>query len=344
MREATPSEIEKTRRLLATVSLAALILAGLAAFETACGKKTSETAAVAGPAKQGPAAPAPSPTADPGEPPSIRETAASGETPFAAVKAPFDAKPDDRGRLWILDSDNSRIRLFDPNGGFLGGWGGAGDGKSSFKTPGALAVSRNDLYVADTWNHRVVRFSPTGEWKGSVSGFMGPRGVAAAPDGTIWVTDTGNGRVIKYDAALGDPKIVGGTGTEPGKFRGPVGIAIGPSGTVFISDAGNGRIQVLDKDGKYVTSWKLPWLEQSWEAHLETDQNGTLYVTYPDGGGVLTFDQSGKPGRKWNTDDSGKKLIRPVGLAIDRKQGILYVMDTGDHKVLKINLSAHKGG
>lgn len=343
MNEATPSETEKTRRILATISLLALAIAAVAVFETACGKKSAETAAA--PAKQaGAPAPIPTPTPDPGEPPSIRETAASGEGPFSTVKAPFDARVDDRGRIWILDSDNSRLRLFDHDGGPLGGWGGSGNGKFAFKTPAALAVAHNNLYVADTWNHRVVRFTTTGEWKGSVTGFMGPRGVAVGPDGAVWVSDTGNGRVVRYDANLENAQTVATTGTEPGKFRGPVGIAIGPTGTAFISDAGNSRIQALDKDGKLLTSWRLPWLEKSWEAHIETDQNGTVYVSNPDGGEVLTFDRSGKPGRTWNADDSGQKFLRPVGLAIDRKQGILYVMDTGNHRVLKVSLSAHKAG
>ena len=341
MSDATPSEVEKTRRLLATVSLIALALAGLAVLQTACGKKGSENAAA--PEKPA-AAPAPTPTPDPGEPPSFREKAAAGEAAFAGVKEPFDLKLDDHGRIWVLDSLNSRIRLFDPNGGYLGGWGGNGSGKTFFKTPEGLAVSKNNVYVADTWNHRTIHFSPSGEWKGSAAGFMGPRGVAVGPDGSVWVTDTGNSRVIKYDAALENPQTVGSAGTEPGKFKGPVGITISASGNVYIADAGNRRIQVLDKDGKYLSSWSIPWLEQSWEARLETDQNGTVYVSYPDGAEVISFDKSGAPGKHWNADDSGQKFLRPVGLAIDRKQGILYVTDTGSRKVVKVTLSGHKSG
>ena len=253
MSDPTTAETAKTRRLLAAISLMALLLAGLVALQAACGKKSENAAA----APQATAPPAPTPTPDPGEPPSFKETAVAGEGSFSAIKAPFEGDVDEKGRIWILDSANSRVRLFDRNGGFFGGWGGNGDGPTSFKTPEGLATSRDGLYVADTWNH---------------------------------------------------------------------------------------RIQVFDKDGKYVSSWDVPWLAQSWQARLETDQNGILYVTNPGGAEVVSFDRSGAPGRHWNADDSGEKMLQPMGLAIDRKQGILYVMDGASHKVLKISLSARKAG
>lgn len=338
MSDLTLRETTKTRRLVAAVALMALLLASLAALQTACGKKTEKPAA----SQQAAAPPALTPTLDAGEPPSFKETAAVGEGPFSSVKTPFEADFDDRGRIWILDSANSRLRLFDSGGGFFGGWGGNGDGKLFFNHPEGLATSRDNLYVADTWNHRVVRFSLAGEWKGSVTGFMGPRGVAVGRDGSVWVADTGNSRVVKYDAALQNPQTVGAVGTKPGEFKGPVSIAVGPSGAVYVTDPGSSRIQVLDKDGKFVSSWSLPWLEKSWQAHLEVDQDETLYISNPEGSEVVSFIGSGKPDRRWTADSSGERFLRPIGLAVGRKQGILYVMDTASHKVLKINLPARK--
>ncbi len=268
---------------------------------------------------------------------SIRETAASGEAPFSAVKAPFIARTDERGRVWVLDADNARIRVFDRDGGFLGGWGGHGNGQLAFQSPEGLAISGDNLYVADTWNHRVVHYTLSGEWKGSVTGFMGPRGVAVGPDGSVWVADTGNDRVVRYDAELKNEKIVGGRGTEPGEFKGPVSIAFGPSGSAYITDAANGRIQVLDKAAKYQTSWSIDWLAKSWQARLETDRKGTVYLSNPGGAEVLAFNPSGALERRW-TEASGEKLLLPIGLGADRKRGILYVADIASHRLLTVSL------
>ncbi len=330
------SETARARRLLAIVVLIAFLLVGLVALDAACGKKKEVPEPVT---TSGGVATTASPAAEKEEPPSIRETAAPGEASFAAVKNPFDARLDDRGRIWILDSTDSRLRLFDHDGGFLGGWGGLGDGKFSFRHPEGLAIRSQKVYVADTWNGRIEVFTLKGQWVASTVGLYGPRGVAVAPDGTVWVTDTGHGSILVYDAALQRARTVGKPGSARGEFDGPVGIAITPSGTVYISDAGNGRIQVLDKDGNFVSSWSVPWLKKSWQARLATGPNDRVYLSNPEASEVLSFSSSGAPGRRWDADDSGQKFLRPVGLEVDRRQGVLYVVDTAIHKVLKVRLS-----
>lgn len=335
-----PRETATSRRLLAAISLVACGVFGvLVTLQSSCGRESppGTTRAAAG-APEAPPAPTPVPTPDAGEPVSIRDTAQAGEAPFAAARSPFLAKTDDKGRVWVLDSENCRLRLFDRDGGFLGGWGGHGSGQFAFNSPEGLAISGDDVYVADTWNHRVIHYSLSGAWKGNVQNFMGPRGIAVAPDRSVWITDTGNHRVMRYDPMLQKGEIMAGQGKEPGKFEGPVGIAFGPSGNVYVTDPGNKRIQVLDRNGKFVKAWELPWLEKSWQARLESDARETLYVSNPASGEVVALDRSGSPAKTWK-ELSDQKLQLPVGLGIDRKRGVLYVTDIASHKVLRVGLS-----
>ncbi|HXM78339.1 MAG TPA: NHL repeat-containing protein [Thermoanaerobaculia bacterium] len=337
MSDWTPTEMDRTRRLMSWVVL--IVLAGIAAIAVsiACGKKTETPSG-------SPAASVPAPTASPAvagieETPAFRETAAPGEAPYAAVQQPFDCAVDDRGRLWVLDSANGRVRVFDDKGGYLGGWGGNLEkGEYSFRGPEGIAISGDSVYIADTWAGGVRAFSRKGEPLGRAAGLYGPRGIAAGA-GAVWVTDTGNGRLMAYDAQLKTSRVIGKPGTGGGEFNGPVGIAIGPSGTLFVGDSGNARVQVLDKDGRFVRSWNLPWLKTSWQAHVAVDSRGTVYVSYPDGASVLAFDNAGAQRKAWTADDSGAKLVRPVGVAVDGKAGVLYVMDTGSHRVRRIALS-----
>ena len=338
MSDWTPTEMERTRRLMSWVVLA--VFAGIAAIavSVACGKKNEKPSAAV------PAASAPAPAASPGVPrieetPAFRETAAPGEAPYAAVQQPFDCAVDDRGRLWVLDSVNGRVRVFDDRGGYLGGWGGNLErGEYSFRAPEGIAIAGDSVYIADTWAGGVRAFSRKGEPLGRAAGLYGPRGIAAGA-GVVWVTDTGNGRLMAYDANLANPRVIGKPGTGGGEFNGPVGIAVGPSGNLFVGDAGNARVQVLDKNGRFVRSWSLPWLKTSWQAHIAVDSRGTVYLSHPDGASVLAFDKAGAQRKSWTEDDSGAKLVRPVGVAVDQKAGILYVMDTGSHRVRRIALS-----
>jgi DNA-binding beta-propeller fold protein YncE len=337
MSDRTPMEMERTRRLMSWVVLA--VFAGIAAIAVgvACGKKNEKPSGA-------PAASAPAPTASPVVPgieetPAFRETAAPGEAPYAEVQQPFDCAVDNRGRLWVLDSANGRVRVFDDKGGYLGGWGGNVEkGEYSFQGPEGIAIAGASVYIADTWSGSVRAFSRKGEPAGRASGLYGPRGIAAG-DGVVWVTDSGNARLMAYDAQLKTPRVIGKPGTGGGEFNHPVGIAVGPSGNLFVGDSGNGRVQVLDKNGRFVRSWNLPWLKTSWQAHVAVDSRGTVYVSYPDGGSVLAFDKAGAQRKAWTADDSGAKLVRPVGVAVDGKAGVLYVMDTGSHRVRRIALS-----
>ena len=80
-----------------------------------------------------------------------------------------------------------------------------------------------------------------------------PGGIAADPEGHVWVADTGNHRLVHlfnpgdrliYRGAVGD------SGSGPGRFRSPSDVAVDARGRIYVSDTGNARIQIFAPDGR----------------------------------------------------------------------------------------------
>ncbi|MGH9364491.1 MAG: DUF2298 domain-containing protein [Thermoanaerobaculia bacterium] len=271
-------------------------------------------------------------------PPSIRQSAAKGRLPFSGMREPRDAAVDSRGRVWVADFGNSRLRIFDAAGGLLGGWGRRGNETWGFNQLCGVAIRDDEVYVADTWNGRIESFTLRGKRKAAVSELYGPRGVAVAPDGRVWVTDTGNNRVIVYDAGLQQVAACGRKGSGKDELDLPVGIAAGADGRIFVADSGNRRVQILDDSCAFRGSLPVPGWTAACEPHLEADADGTLYVADPTGQAVLVYDAAGRIERRITQDQAGRRLARPTGIALAAKTRILYVVNSEDSSVAIVAL------
>ncbi|MGE5413743.1 MAG: NHL repeat-containing protein [Syntrophomonadaceae bacterium] len=318
-------------------ALPLLLLALVAA--PAC-KKAEKTAAVPAGA---PAAPAATPAPPPDAPPVLREAAEAGKAPWSGLAEPRGAALDGRGRIWVTDFGHSRMAIFDLSGGYLGGWGGAkGNGKYQLQDPGDVAIHGDDVYVADTWNGRVQQFTTTGAKfaRTALAELYGPRGVAVAPDGVVWIADSGNNRMALLSAGQA-PRFVGKPGAGADGLSFPVGVAASAS-HVYVADIGNHRIQVFGLDGKVQRAIPVAAWKESMEPYLAVDEKEDIYASVPNGGQVLELDRSGKVVRKWDADDAGKKLGKPTGLALDGKSGVLYVVDAFANAVTTIHVGGRK--
>jgi len=118
------------------------------------------------------------------------------------------------------------------------------------------------VYVADTENDRIQRFSATGQFlgkwgsQGSSDGqFDYPYGVAVAPDGTVYVADYGNNRIQRFSATGGFLGKWGSQGNGDGQFDYPYGVVVAPDGTVYVADGWNHRIQRFSATGQFLGKW-----------------------------------------------------------------------------------------
>lgn len=257
------------------------------------------------------------------------------------------------GRIYVADSGNHRIQVFDAQGSYLSGWGEFGAAPGQFNEPWGLAVDEQFVYVADTWNHRIQKFTLNGGFVGaygqsgsldaassSLGLFFGPRAIVLLPDNRLLVTDTGNHRmqVMTRDGAF--LQQVGSFGSQLGQLNEPVGLAVASDGTIYVADTWNGRIQQFLPEFFPIFDWRVQaWAGQSInnKPYLATDSLNRVYVTDPEGYRVLIFTATGDylaRFGKFGADANSFGL--PNGIAIDAQNNI-YVADAGNHRVLKFN-------
>ena len=298
-----------------------------------------------------------------GERPTYRlfDHAGAGSNPGQFNQPRSVAVSPDGSRIFVLDTQNGRIQVFAADtGDLLGIWGdGEGDQVSLALTENGLgpygmaAGPEGLIYVADTWNHRIVVVDPDGQVvrtfgefgnnedspdpQLNVGTFYGPRGLAIFED-EIYVTDTGNERVEVFGPDGSFRRAWGGTGSEPNQFIEPVGIAVSPNGQVFVADSGNARISIFDTEGNPVAQWAVPeWQNtQFFEPYLVFDQSGLLYTSSPNTSSILVYGPDGVV-QDEITDADGVPFQLPAGMAVSATNE-LYVADRGSSEIYRIDL------
>ncbi len=95
-------------------------------------------------------------------------------------------------RVFVLDSGNSRVQVFDLDGNFVRVFGRFGRGRGELAYPGAMVADADGtIIVADTLNHRLVRYREDGTIVACITGGMnGPRALRVDVDGDLHVTDS----------------------------------------------------------------------------------------------------------------------------------------------------------
>ena len=270
----------------------------------------------------------------------------------------------ENGTVYIADSQNHRVLHLDLEGNVLHEWGTFADGVSNpvgdgtFNEPWGIAIGPDgSVYVTDTWNHRVQKFSSTGRFikawgvfgQGeSPEAFYGPRGLAVDAEGRVYVTDTGNKRIVVFDKDGNFITQFGSAGFDPGQFDEPVGIAIDRNGTVYVADTWNQRIQtftVTETDTGPIfepdKQWDVfGWFGQSLDnkPYIAVDENLHVFITDPEGYRVIEFDQNGEVVRVWGDyGDTAANFGIASGIAVDN-DGHVWVSDSAFNRVMRFTL------
>ncbi len=170
-------------------------------------------------------------------------------------KSIINLEHDEAGNIYVCDPVGGSVVVMTQDGGLVRTYGEGLD-----LSPVDVAIGRDLLYVVDTKSRTVVMIDrESGESLGNVDvardslGFVAPTNISLGPDGSIYVVDTVNCRILHFDAEGNFLDAFGQQGFYPGEFARPKGIAVEPDGRILVVDAAFENVQVLDSLGRVYT-------------------------------------------------------------------------------------------
>jgi NHL repeat len=286
-----------------------------------------------------------------------------GQATSASLYHPGGTAEDAQGDLFIADSGDNVVREVTANGTIrrIAGTGIAGLGYAgpsgfpatlgSLDHPQDVAVNaQGDVFIADTYNNRVVKVTPQGQVVAvagdGVAGYSGdgglgafaelnePTGLALDAQGNLYIADSANNVIRRVDARTGIITTVAGDYAADrasdglGGFSGdggpatsaqlndPQGVAVDGAGDLFIADTFNNAIREVTPAGII----------------------STVVNSASANGGAPS------PGGESNgAAPTASKLNTPYDVAIDPDTDVLYIADSNNSKIAAVTGLAQPG-
>jgi DNA-binding beta-propeller fold protein YncE len=265
-----------------------------------------------------------------------------GQGDATVFNFPREVTAGPNGDLYISDDDH--VRRIQPDGTFVMRYP-----RPTGNRPGSMGLEVSTdgfLYMAgrdEVVKYDIVSGTIVARWGSSGSGpgqFKTTRGVAIGPNGTLYVADTGNGRVQLFNPDGNYLGEIGNTVGDPVKLQGPSGVAIDPErGVLYVADAWANRVVAYDLLGNFLFYWGFEGSGQGQFQNIwgiAIGEQGTVYVSEIDNGRVqvfsypIDFSTNGRPAYLkggdlgyflWQDTDDGEWHLRWSG------DGVAHVFD-----------------
>lgn len=265
----------------------------------------------------------------------------------------------DTSYIYVADTWNNRVQIFNratrAYAATMGGTQGAGN--YQFFGPSDVAVdAAGNIYVADFVNTRVQQFNSSRSYV-RIYGTTGapyltdgyhynsPSGVAAAADGSLYITEDSGHRLIKLNAAgqlewtVGAAGVKGDWNHANDRLNNPADVVLDISGRVLVADRWNGRVQIFNADGSYYGTMAQPvpgGRGFNCPGGVGVAPNGDIYVADTCAHVVDIFDRhwrhQGALGMVDQPGTDNSHFDNPEDVAVDSR-GFIYVTDKNNRRV-----------
>jgi DNA-binding beta-propeller fold protein YncE len=280
------------------------------------------------------------------------QVAQTGQRGGGVLRFPQAVAVGPDGNVYVTDQGSHLVQQFQANGTWMRDIGSAGTRPGELTAIGAVAVTGdNHVVVADGGTNRIVRFdvfgNPLGSWGGPGTdlgrfhfGAGGGNDAAAggglaASGSTLYIVDTGNDRVVRFNES-------GGNGTEivpPGTLQNPRGVAVRAT-RMLVADDQHHRVAAFDTGGKLLASIGAgrgagPG-QLNFPYGVAIDPQGRVFVADDMNQRIVRYSTPAtgyKYKARWGSYGTGPaQLAYPRGAATNAN-GELFVANTGNDRI-----------
>jgi len=263
------------------------------------------------------------------------------------LNQPFGVSVDSSGNIYVADYSNDRIVKWVPGST-------QGENIISVSSPNDIHVdSSGNIYVSSYYNHRVFKYTlSNGSYTQSTVAGNGnsgsalnqlnyPEAIFVDSSNNIYIADTRNYRVVKWEPGSSEGLVVAGgngEGTALNQLSWPRGITLDSAGNFYVSDTNNNRIMKWAPS----SSEGILILEGLSEPRgIRIDSSDNIFISNYNRSNVLkytllngNYTQSIVAGQNNSQGDSLNQLNRPIGIYID-DNGNIYIADLYNHRIIK---------
>lgn len=262
-------------------------------------------------------------------------TGETKEPPFKLKEATGIAL-DGVGRIYVLDTDDNQVKLYEPNGRYL-------KSLPSVGKPVALSVAEDGVYIADATTQVISKFDYDGKLaytfgsKGeSKSQFKKIAGIAVEKGQQVFVGDAEKALVNAFLTVAGTKyeEIPKAAGRASAKWNGSISAEV-----IALAGDGKGAVYAISKEGKSLYKLDAEKIiseikpEDMEMTAVTVDATGAVWVFDKKKKQCAKLDETGKVVTNFGSGGSGAgQFSNPSSIAI-ASSGLIFVADRGNRSV-----------